>query len=73
MIEISEYVQARKSQMYYYRNVPLYEALTNDDRPYRSALETFDTLRIIREDVKKDKYSKEIYLQFVSSLGGVLK
>jgi putative nucleotidyltransferase with HDIG domain len=54
--------------------IDCYEALTNDDRPYRSALETFDTLNnIIGEDVKKGKFSKEIYFQFVKSLGGMPK
>ena len=52
--------------------IDCYEALTNDDRPYRNAMGTFDTLNnIIGEDVKKGKFSKEIYFQFVRSLGGV--
>ena len=32
VIKISEYVQARKSQMYYYRNVPLYNKV--DDKKF---------------------------------------
>ena len=52
--------------------IDCYEALTNDDRPYRNAMGTFDTLNnIIGEDVKKGRFSKDIYFQFVKSLGGV--
>lgn len=52
--------------------IDCYEALTNNDRPYRSAMGTFDTLNnIIGEDVKNGKFSREIYFQFVRSLGGV--
>jgi putative nucleotidyltransferase with HDIG domain len=50
--------------------IDCYEALTNDDRPYRTALGVFDTLReIIGRDVKAGKFNKEIYCAFVKSLG----
>ena len=50
--------------------IDCYEALTNDDRPYRKSMEAFSTLnQIIGEDVKSGKFSKEIYSAFVRSLG----
>jgi len=50
--------------------IDCYEVLTNDDRPYRNAMNPFETLgRVIKEDVKSGKYSAEIYTQFVKSLG----
>jgi putative nucleotidyltransferase with HDIG domain len=52
--------------------IDCYEALTNDDRPYRNALEAFETLnRIIKKDVTKGKFDKVIYSQFVRALGGI--
>ena len=51
--------------------IDCYEALTNDDRPYRSAMGAFDTLnQIIGKDVKNGKFSKDIYFNFIRSLGG---
>jgi putative nucleotidyltransferase with HDIG domain len=51
--------------------IDCYEALTNDDRPYRPAMGPFDTLNdIIGEDVKEGKFNKELYTLFVKSLGG---
>jgi len=50
--------------------IDCYEALTNDDRPYRMALGVFDTLReIIGRDVNAGKFDEEIYCDFVKSLG----
>jgi HD-GYP domain-containing protein (c-di-GMP phosphodiesterase class II) len=50
--------------------IDCYEALTNDDRPYRKSMEAFSTLnQIIGEDVKSGKFSKDIYSAFVRSLG----
>lgn len=50
--------------------IDCYEALTNDDRPYRAAMGVFDTLQIIiGKDVESGKFNKEIYSQFVKSLG----
>lgn len=46
-----------------------YEALTNDDRPYRNAMTPFRALELIKKDVKEGKYSKEIFEKFVYSLG----
>jgi putative nucleotidyltransferase with HDIG domain len=54
--------------------IDCYEALTNDCRPYRSAMGAFDTLyEIIGKDVKAGKFNQEIYCEFVRSLGGVSK
>ena len=53
--------------------IDCYEALTNDDRPYRQAMMPFDALnQIIKEDVKEGKFDFELYSQFVVSLGNVL-
>jgi hypothetical protein len=44
--------------------------LTNDERPYREAFGPYDTLdEIIGKDVKSEKYSSEIYYDFVRSSG----
>ena len=49
--------------------IDCYEALTNDDRPYRSSMEPFEVLnKIIGEEVKDGKYDKEMYVQFIKSL-----
>ena len=49
--------------------IDCYEALTNDDRPYRSAMGVFDTLKeIIGKDVEAGKFNKEVYSEFVISL-----
>jgi len=52
--------------------IDCYEALTNDDRPYRRAMGAFDTLnQFIGKDAKDGKYNKELFVQFVKSLGNV--
>lgn len=54
--------------------VDCYEALTNDDRPYRSAMNPFDALNeIIGKDVKNGKYNKEIFALFIQSLSSAAK
>ncbi|MBW2107947.1 MAG: HD domain-containing protein [Deltaproteobacteria bacterium] len=51
--------------------IDCYEALTTDERPYREAMEPFDTLdEIIGNEVKLGKFDKDIYCEFVRSLGG---
>ena len=51
--------------------IDCYEALTNDDRPYRMAMGIFDTLKeIIGKDVEAGKFNKDIYSEFVKSLSG---
>ena len=50
--------------------IDCYEALTNDDRPYRSAMEAFKALGdIIKKDVMDGKFSPELFTQFVKSPG----
>lgn len=50
--------------------VDCYEALTNNDRPYRSALSGFAALdQIIQKEVRDGKFSKAIYASFIKSLG----
>ncbi len=50
--------------------IDCYEALTNDDRPYRSAMDAFHALgEIIKKDVMDGKFSPEIFTLFVKSLG----
>ena len=51
--------------------IDCYEALTNDDRPYRKALSPYETLnQIIGKDVREGKFDKELYACFVNSLTG---
>ena len=52
--------------------IDCYEALTNDERPYRRSMGAFDTLnQIIGKDVNSGRFSKDIYFYFVRSLGGI--
>ena len=52
--------------------VDCYEALTNNDRPYRNAMGGFQTLdQILKQEVENGKFSAEIYTQFVRSLGDI--
>ena len=52
--------------------IDCYEALTNDDRPYRRAMGAFDTLnQFIGKDVKNGKFNEALFVQFVKSLGNV--
>ncbi len=48
--------------------IDCYEAITNDDRPYRSAMAPLEALKLIKIDVDKGKYSKEIFKDFAYSL-----
>ena len=48
--------------------IDCYEALTNDDRPYRSAMEPFKALTIIKDDVVAGKFSRRIFEKFCYSL-----
>ncbi len=50
--------------------IDCYEALTNDDRPYRSAMAPYDALKIIKKDVIEGKFRKEIFEKFAYSLAG---
>jgi HD-GYP domain-containing protein (c-di-GMP phosphodiesterase class II) len=48
--------------------IDCYEALTNDDRPYRSASEPLKALTIIKDDVEAGKFNKKSFEKFAYSL-----
>ena len=48
--------------------VDCYEALTNEERPYRRALKPIDTLTLIKKDVEAGKFSRDIFETFCYSL-----
>jgi HD-GYP domain-containing protein (c-di-GMP phosphodiesterase class II) len=48
--------------------IDCYEALTNDDRPYRSAMEPYEALQLIKKDAVEGKYNKSIFEKFAHSL-----
>lgn len=48
--------------------IDCYEAITNDDRPYRSAMQPMAALQILKKDVEKGKYNKKIFENFAYSL-----
>ena len=48
--------------------IDCYEAITNDDRPYRSSMAPMKALKVIKGDVKKGKYNKKIFESFAYSL-----
>ncbi len=48
--------------------IDCYEALTNEERPYRRAQDPLETLRIIKEDVERGKFSRRIFEKFCYSL-----
>ncbi len=50
--------------------IDCYEALTNDDRPYRSAMAPYDALKIIKKDVVEGRFRKEAFEKFTYSLSG---
>ncbi len=48
--------------------IDCYEAITNDDRPYRSAMQPLAALELIKKDSENGKYNKEIFRDFAYSL-----
>lgn len=48
--------------------VDSYEALTCDERPYRRSATPFEALKIIKKEVKKSKYDRELFEKFVICL-----
>ena len=48
--------------------IDCYEALTNDDRPYRNAMDPLKGLTIIKDDVMAGKFSKSVFEKFAYSL-----
>jgi len=49
--------------------IDCYEALTNDDRPYRTAIDPFKALVLIKKDVEAKKFDRNIFETFTKSLG----
>ena len=48
--------------------IDCYEALTNEDRPYRRAREPLETLKFLKDDVKAGKFNRDIFEKFCYSL-----
>ena len=48
--------------------IDCYKAITNDERPYRSAMLPIKALTLLKEDVDKGFFSKEIFKDFAYSL-----
>jgi len=48
--------------------IDCYEALTNDDRPYRRAMDPLKALELIRNDVGAKKFNRNIFEKFAYSL-----
>ncbi len=48
--------------------IDCYEALTNEDRPYRRAKQPLDTLGLIKNDIKTGKLDEKIFKQFCYSM-----
>lgn len=52
--------------------IDCYEALTTDERPYREAMAPFGTLdAVIGTEVNAGKYDRDLYVEFVKSLGSM--
>jgi HD-GYP domain-containing protein (c-di-GMP phosphodiesterase class II) len=48
--------------------IDCYEALTNEDRPYRRAREPLETLKFLKDDVQAGKFNRDIFEKFCYSL-----
>ena len=48
--------------------IDCYEALTNEDRPYRRAREPLETLKFLKDDVQAGKFDRGIFEKFCYSL-----
>lgn len=48
--------------------IDCYEAITNDDRPYRTSMQPMTALQLIKSDVEKGKYNEKIFATFAYSL-----
>ena len=48
--------------------IDCYEALTNEDRPYRRARQPLETLKFLKNDVDAGKFSRDIFEKFCYSL-----
>ena len=48
--------------------IDCYEALTNEERPYRRALQPIETLELIKRDVEAGKFDRRLFEKFCYSL-----
>jgi HD-GYP domain-containing protein (c-di-GMP phosphodiesterase class II) len=48
--------------------IDCYEALTNEERPYRRAQSPLETLKLIKADVEAGKFDRKIFEKFCYSL-----
>lgn len=48
--------------------VDCYEAITNDDRPYRTSMKPISALELLKKDVAQNKYNPRIFRDFAYSL-----
>jgi len=48
--------------------IDCYEALTNEERPYRRALEPLETLELLKRDVEAGKFDRRLFEKFCYSL-----
>jgi len=48
--------------------IDCYEALTNDDRPYRSSMDPLKALNLIKNDVEAGKFKRNVFEKFAYSL-----
>lgn len=48
--------------------IDCYEALTNEDRPYRRAMDPLDSLKLIKSDVEAGKFDRALFEKFCYSL-----
>ncbi len=48
--------------------VDCYEALTNEDRPYRRAMDPLETLKLLKCDVEAGKFDRSLFEKFCYSL-----
>jgi HD-GYP domain-containing protein (c-di-GMP phosphodiesterase class II) len=48
--------------------IDCYEALTNEERPYRRARDPMDTLKLLKKDVEAGKFNRTIFEKFCYSL-----
>lgn len=48
--------------------IDCYEALTNEERPYRRAKSPLDTLKLLKTDVESGKFDRKIFEKFCYSL-----
>jgi HD-GYP domain-containing protein (c-di-GMP phosphodiesterase class II) len=48
--------------------IDCYEALTNEERPYRRALEPLETLELLKRDVESGKFDRRLFEKFCYSL-----